>query len=859
MKNPLAGNTSAPAVCRRAIIWWLPLLYLLISSSFFLRTYDSAQVKITLLQMGGICLVCFWLCRLIEDGRDAFSADDVACLAPFLAFLASGAISFIHSPYHWSSLDFFLRRIFYMTIALIIVTEFNGAAVTRLVRILTISTWIAVLYGFFQWLDFHIYPPGPGNGMDPFLWRGAFGDRVFSTYGNPNFFADYLVLMFPILACQYFKTRRHSFLVLVALVLFNIYASQTKGAWIGLAISTVLLAGTYVFYFHRDVLRRFKLRIAALMLAVIMAAFAGVAVKLRESFTSVNFRLFTWEATWEMIMTQPLLGTGIGSFWVIYPAFRRPPIFHIEGKHNTETDHAEDEYLEVLFDEGILGFGIFIWLIGSCFVMAYRSLTQMTGAMKIGERAPPRALDLLGFLVALQGMLAHNFFDVSMRFVSSGVYLGLLSGMVVNLARGAALSELQTKTETKPTDGGKRPAALRSPVPAGGAWMSNGLGNVPEGSTIGEPVLWILRLAAWAGVAFFLGVLISQFNEIQAPAQQIRNNGEALQWIIGWGCLLICAARIAWFLAQAVWSTRNVLVPVCVLGVLPLVNLCWGFFRADVYQNLAIAYSRNRQWDAALKYYSKVGDLNPAYIMAFYFSGNVFTDRFNMVKVFNPDWGDKDGVPRDDFDRALDSFAGVAARSPNYVQMHHQMGTLYLKHGDWLIHQGRVEEGQHEWDKALEYFDKYRKIDPVFAPNYYRMAQIDLFRGQYAKAADVYNALIEARECRVDEALLRRDVLRKTLLSYQPYVLRDGQWVHLHESAETYTDLAGAYMMMGDAQRAQDSLHRALEIDSNYGPAVQNMKLIQQRLHAPAALRPVPSAAPAAPAVPTFELSAPRR
>jgi len=37
----------------RKVIWtWLPLLYLLIADSFYLRTYDSAQIKITLLQMG---------------------------------------------------------------------------------------------------------------------------------------------------------------------------------------------------------------------------------------------------------------------------------------------------------------------------------------------------------------------------------------------------------------------------------------------------------------------------------------------------------------------------------------------------------------------------------------------------------------------------------------------------------------------------------------------------------------------------------------------------------------------------------------------------------------------------------------
>src|SRR5437879_1949268 len=113
------------------------------------------------------------------------------------------------------------------------------------------------------------------------------------------------------------------------------------------AFSCIFLAGTYSYFFHWETLSRHLLTFLATIITVILITLSGVLWKLQQSFASVNFRLFTWEATWEMIRTQPLLGTGIGSFWVIYPAFRRPPIFHIEGKHNTETDHAEDEYIEV--------------------------------------------------------------------------------------------------------------------------------------------------------------------------------------------------------------------------------------------------------------------------------------------------------------------------------------------------------------------------------------------------------------------------------------------------------------------------------------------------------------------------------
>ena len=283
--------------------------------------------------------------------------------------------------------------------------------------------------------------------------------------------------------------------------------------------------------------------------------------------------------------------------------------------------------------------------------------------------------------------------------------------------------------------------------------------------------------------------------------------------------------------------------------------------------------------------------------MSYYFTGNVFTDRFNTTKVHNADWGDPPGVVRDDFERAVAAYDKVRARSPNYVQTLNQLGNLYFRHGDWLVHQGRAEEGQRDWDKALDYYKMYHNIDPVFAPNYYAMARIYILRGQYDKAIEAYRALIDAKECRVDPRFLRnltmpddlrtlgggwiRDAflmlrkgwkwdvrtylfiewMRDTLLSYQPYVLRDGQWVHLHEAPQTYTDLGGAYWMKGDFADAEKSFHEALALDPNFAPAKENLQRLYGRVHAPNAGRqaPVgaPSGSPAMPPVPSFELIPP--
>ncbi|MFA5140296.1 MAG: O-antigen ligase family protein [Elusimicrobiota bacterium] len=864
--KPRPGEDRAPQsslFAQKAIVWWLPILYLLISDAFYLRTYDSAQVKITLVQMGGVCLFSLWICRLLDEGRGAFTKTDIVTLAPFLAYFAYGIFSFLHAPYTFSSLDFFLRRVFYMTVPLIVIREFNEPGISRLTRILVWATWLTVGYGFLQWFDISFFKPGIGNGPDPFIWRQAFGERVFSTFGNPNFFADFLVIIFPVLVCQYLKTREFKYVVLVVMLLWDLIATQTKGAWIGFGVSLTLLTVTALFFFDRERLARIWKGVLAGVFVLGLIILSGVVYKLSTSrWTSVNFRFFTWEGTWEMTMTQPLVGTGIGSFWVIYPAFRRPPIFHIENKHNTETDHSENEYLEVLYDEGIFGFGIFVWLALSTFVVAYRSLGQMTGSLKKGQRAPPRAYDLLGYLVALQGMLAHNSFDVSMRFVSSGIYLGLLSGTVINLSRGSSLTELH---RSEPGPGGTEEPSV---------WAA-----------LSDFLLWPARLGAWCALAFavykiclHLGDVKSVgegFAALQGPLSRMMMGGEVLQWWISWGCFVFCAASQVFIFARIAYMTRNALVPlVIVLMVFPL-KLTWGFFRADVHHNIAIYFSKQQNWELALKNYLIVGELNPAFVMASYFKGNVFNDRFNMEKVYNPKWGDAGDKPRDDFERALAAYAEVRSKAPNYVQMHHQMGVLHLKRGQWERDQAaqagqkgnteeavrREKESQAYLDQAIEWFKLNMAHDPVFSGNYYRIGQVHMMRAQWAreraerlavsgrndeaerqereaqsyfdKAIATYRSMIDAKACEVDPKLAAKPWLRKTILAYHEwYAQPDGVWKHQHQEGQFvdgYVHLGNAYLMANRLSDAEKAYREALRLNPDSPHARQNLQVLYNR------------------------------
>ncbi len=830
-------RAEAETAAHRAIIAWLPLLYLLISSLFFLRTYDSAQVKISMMQMGGLGLLTLWLVRLAVAGRHALNKEDLVCLSPFLACLLWGVFSYLKSPYHMASTDFFLRHLFYMIVALITIYEFDEAAVSRLFKIMIGTAWIAIGYGALQFVDNAAFPRGIGKGIDPFVWRGAFGDRVFSTYGNPNFYGDFLVIMFPILLTQWFKTRRWSLVVLIGLLLLSLVKTGTKGAWLGFALVCAIF-GVIAFVFFPDQTKNYRKQVLGITGGLVLGFIGYTAKDLTSRVVSINFRLFTWEATWEMIRTQPWTGTGIGSFPPIYPAFRRPAIFHIEGKHNTETDHAENEYLEQFFDNGILGFGIFLWLIVSTLVVGFRSLGQLTmTAMLKDGRPPPRAFDLIGVVVSFMGMLGHNCFDVSLRFVSSGVYLGLLSGLIVNVARGKALYELHARPAVPAAD----------PAVEASLW-----------ATVSEMLIWPLRLAAAGGVlylAFFkgwaqlrqvpFGGMFGEFCLLQGPLSRVPGGGELLQWWLAWGVFAGCMLWLGGVMIRLCLLAENPVVSLIVLAMLSPLYQFWGYFKADIHHNIAIYFSKERQWEPAVANYLIVNKLNPDFVMSKYFLGNVFNDRFTMTKAYLPNWGDTGNVPHDDYERAMYWYDEVRKLAPNYVQMHHQIGNLHLRRAEWATNNGRPDEAEKYLEMALVRFKLYSQVDPVFAPNYYRMAQVYMIRKQYDLAVKTYQALIDAQRCAADPSLLAKAWRRNTILSYQPYEQVNGRWIHRHvgadyphESAEVYTSMANALFMGGRFEEAERAYRTALSYDPAFDMAKKNLDVTYHRAQQEGRLKP---------------------
>jgi tetratricopeptide (TPR) repeat protein len=407
--------------------------------------------------------------------------------------------------------------------------------------------------------------------------------------------------------------------------------------------------------------------------------------------------------------------------------------------------------------------------------------------------------------------------------------------MIVNLARGKGLYELHGLRDSKNPSTAAKEEPQPSPMKA-----------------LSEFLIWPARLAAWGGILYVSFLILTQFFALQGPVDRLTMGGEVLQWWLAWAVMLACVAGLGWVFLKLTALSENPAVSLVVILALKPLYICWGYFEADIYHNVAIFYSKQTDWDHALQNYGIVHKLDPNFVMSLYFTGNVFNDRFNMDKTYNPMWGDKDSIPRDDYDRALEAYDEVRRLAPDYVQSHFQVGMLHFKRAQWEFSHGHPQEAQKYLDRAMTRFRLYRQIDPVFEPTYYQMGQILMLEKHYADAAKVFADNIRADKCSVAPSLLGRPDFRTTILAYQDYNLhvtyaqaemlqmRDvpprppsvspdaiiPYPVHLHESAPAYTNLANAYIMMRDIPKARAAYQLALNLDPNFAPAKRNLEMM---------------------------------
>lgn len=192
--------------------------------------------------------------------------------------------------------------------------------------------------------------------------------RAASLFGNPIFFASFLILPFAFAVSRSFKKEQRLWYGIASLVmLIGIILSGTRGAFLGLTVGAVVF---FILHTIRYASRTQFLRRGALAL-VLLAMLAGSLFIIPETsrfsrFTSlsdanIGSRLDYWQMGVESWKTRPLFGLGPGNF------YRAADQLFTEDTYvssDSWADKPHNTLVEWLSTTGIVGLGLYLALIG---------------------------------------------------------------------------------------------------------------------------------------------------------------------------------------------------------------------------------------------------------------------------------------------------------------------------------------------------------------------------------------------------------------------------------------------------------------------------------------------------------------
>jgi putative inorganic carbon (HCO3(-)) transporter len=314
------------------------------------------------------------------------------------------------------------------------------ARVRTLARALFFSSLVVAGYGVLQYA-----------GWNPVFQSGETSfevNRAFSTYGNPDMLGGFLIfsttIALGLALAERSLTWRLVYWAGFGLSALALIVSFTRGAWIGAALSLLLL----VVIAWRQGVGAYLRRLDWLPAGIAAVLGTGIIWRSLSSPSEVmNFgkrlgsilefssgsgktRTEIWQAAWAAIKQRPVQGWGADSFRLVFPRFK-PIEFVRDAGALRFADNAHNYPLHLAVGIGIPGmlmmYGIFAWA-------AVRSFATVFRRSDDPSRLLPGA-----FWAAAAGYLLHLFAGVSV----TGVTFLLWVALGVVLAPTAKLVEVK--------------------------------------------------------------------------------------------------------------------------------------------------------------------------------------------------------------------------------------------------------------------------------------------------------------------------------------------------------------------------------------------------------------------------------
>jgi len=235
-----------------------------------------------------------------------------------------------------------------LLVFVIINSDIDKRKLNGIFNSLILVAFLISIYGIYQY--FTNVPMG--SGWVDIKQNPDLNVRVFATFENPNLFAEYLIMVFPIVFAQiiYVKgfMKKIVFSGFGVIMLIALLMTASRAGWLGFAF------GLFIFI----LILNFKLIFPMIFLGIGAFPFMPASIINRIqtigslSDSSNYYRYELWKSV--IVIIEDFWHTGIG---IGYLAFRSVTPYYIK---NMAPYHTHNTYLQILVEFGLIGLILFL-------------------------------------------------------------------------------------------------------------------------------------------------------------------------------------------------------------------------------------------------------------------------------------------------------------------------------------------------------------------------------------------------------------------------------------------------------------------------------------------------------------------
>jgi O-antigen ligase len=327
--------------------------------------------------------------------------------APGLAFMGIvvAQIAFHRTAYLYDTLAELWLCIAYGVLA------FTAVQFTRAQVRLFASTMVifGALYSLFA-----ILQGFTSNGKIYWLIKPHAGS-VYGSYVNHNHYAGLMEMLLPlalILALEPSLRAEKRFLLACSTVVMvtSVFLSQSRGGMIAVVVEMLFLGVVWMSQFPP---RRSAAVFVAFSITTALFLAWIAPQELGNRITDIHdpARLLIHRDSMRMFRAHPFLGSGLGTFATVFPHYR---VFY----DGFFMDNAHDDYLELLLETGLLGFGVGVWFL----VLLYR---EGRANIRLVRKSCDARISTAA-LAGCTGLLAHSFLDFNLHIPANAALFYVL-------------------------------------------------------------------------------------------------------------------------------------------------------------------------------------------------------------------------------------------------------------------------------------------------------------------------------------------------------------------------------------------------------------------------------------------------